>query len=161
MMISTSNFSKPKTIACGLAVISVAALGSAYTAQYYFGLQPCELCLLQRIPYAVIIALGVAAYFINARAILALMGVAFIVGAALAGFHVGVEQHWWQGFTSCTSQMDFSDPAKLLEQIQHAPRARCDDIAWSFLGISMAGYNFVMSLILAGIAFYSASKKAS
>ncbi len=138
---------------------AAAALVTAYTAQFGFGLYPCEMCLWQRIPYWVVAAMALPGAFIqNSRAVLAAMGVFFAAGAAIAGFHVGVEQHWWEGLTSCSAKLDMSDYETLRAQIMNAPRARCDAIPWSMFGISMAGYNFIASAGLAGFAFYKARK---
>ena len=134
-------------------------LMAAYIAQYGFGLEPCELCLFQRIPYAVAIGLGVISLAVAApRALLGLIGLCFLTGMGLAIFHVGVEQHWWQGLSSCSAKLDASDIEKLREQIINGPRARCDDIAWQMFGISMAGYNALASAGLAFAAFFTLKK---
>ncbi len=139
---------------------SVAVLGTALASQYWGGLVPCPLCLTQRIPYWVAIGLSGAAAVGSltlagasmtrlCRALLVLCAVAFAVGAGVAVFHVGVEQHWWAA-GACTDQLG---DAKTIEELRAAllrtPVARCDEIAWSLFGISMAGYNAVVSVILA------------
>jgi len=134
---------------------ATAALAAAFTAQYVFHLAPCELCLMQRMPYALVIALGVlyACGFRRDVVILGIMAPAFVVATGLAGFHVGVEQKWWEGFTACSAQLNANDFNALREQIINGPQARCDDIAWSFMGISMAGFNFVYALALSVFSF--------
>lgn len=160
----TSNFFTFLQARPGLSVAaaSILALAAAYTAQYGFGLFPCELCLYQRIPYAIAIGLGLMAAFLNpafARMALGACGLTFLVGAAIAAFHVGVEQHWWEGTDSCGMNLNATDIEVLREQIMNAPRARCDQAPWSFLGISMAGYNGIASLLLAFFCFAALKRR--
>ena len=87
----------------------------------------------------------------------ALCGSAFAAGAAVAGFHVGVEQHWWEGLSTCGSNLDPNlDFADFKRQLLAAPVVRCDDIAWSMFGISMAGYNIFASVVFAGASWFTA-----
>ncbi len=144
-------------------VASMAILGGALAFQYIGGLAPCELCILQRWPYVATIVLGLAGFLAAgsnqtgaARAVIALCGVIFLIGAGIAAYHVGVEQKWWQGPTTCTSLSNFNGGLDdLLKRIQNAPVVRCDEIAWSMFGISMAGYNFILSVMLTGICALS------
>src|SRR4051812_48180006 len=92
-----------------VAVASALILGAAIASQVWGGLSPCQLCLYQRIPYAFTIALGLlgAVAVVRSRRRLAALAmfvsaVAFVLGAAVAAYHVGVEQGWWQGSLSCT-----------------------------------------------------------
>ncbi len=139
--------------------ISIFSLAAAYTAQYGFNLQPCILCLYQRVPFAVVIALSIIGLFVPvraARALVALSGAVFLAGAAIAFFHVGVEQHWWVGTASCGTSLHSGSLEYLREQIMTAPVVKCDTPAWTLFGISMAGYNLAMSLGLALASFYAA-----
>lgn len=139
-----------------LALASVLALAAAYTAEYGFGLKPCILCLYQRIPFAVVVLLGLIGYFTSARyrrVMLGLCGISFLIGAGIAFFHSGVELHWWRGTDACTTTLDTSSVEAIRAQIMGAQAARCDEIPWSLFGLSMANYNVLMSLVLAGIAF--------
>jgi disulfide bond formation protein DsbB len=138
-----------------LAFLSVSALGFALVQQYAFGLAPCEFCIWQRWPWGLVGVIGVIGAATApapriARPLLLLAGVLLVVGAAVAAFHAGVEQHWWEGPTACSST---AGPAGSLEalraQLANAPIVRCDQIAWSLLGLSMAGYNFLVSLVAA------------
>ena len=139
---------------------SIATLGAAFAFQYLGGLDPCVLCLYQRYPYGVTGALGLAGVAHAAagrpRAVpwlLGLCAVTFLAGAGIAGFHVGVEQHWWVGTASCTGAGgEARTLEELREQILAAPVVRCDKVAWSLFGVSMAGYNFLASLALAGFS---------
>jgi len=146
-----------------VASASIAVLGGALAFQYIGGLAPCELCILQRWPYVATIVLGLAGFMAASpkragasRALLALCGVIFLIGAGIAAYHVGVEQKWWQGPSTCTGLPGLAGNVEdILKKIESAPIVRCDEIAWSLFGISMAGYNFILSLILAGICAMS------
>lgn len=133
------------------------SLAFAYIAQYGFGLRPCILCLYQRWPYRIGLGIGVMAYILAPKAargvwnLLAVMVPTFFAGAGIALFQVGVEQHWWQGTEECTGpSITGMTPAELLEKLNAAPVVRCDEIQFELFGISMAGYNGLLSLGLAG-----------
>ena len=148
-------------VLCLLAA-SVAILGAALASQYLGGLQPCVLCVYQRLPYVAVILIAGAALFLppGPRAVaLALAGMALLTGAGIAVFHVGVEQHWWQGTAECGSTgAGGAGLEDLRAQILAAPTVRCDEVAWSLFGISMAGYNALVSLGL-GIASLFAARR--
>ncbi len=139
---------------------SVAVLGSAFAFQYLGDLQPCVLCVYQRYPYGIAIALGLIAIghaMVGRRRaepyLLLACALVFLAGAGIAGFHVGVEQKWWQGSAACGALGPAPDSLEALKaQVLAAPIVRCDEVAWSLFGISMAGYNFLISLALAGFA---------
>lgn len=131
---------------------SLALLGGAFAFQYLGGLAPCHLCLLQRWPHGAAIALGVLVLLWPWRGLALLAGLAVLASAGIAAYHVGVEQHWWAGPTSCTAAIPAGgDAGALLDQILATPTVLCDSIAWSWLGISMAGWNAILSLVLAGL----------
>ncbi|MEP1963004.1 disulfide bond formation protein B [Tateyamaria sp.] len=138
-------------------LIAIATLGSALLLGGAFvfqtlGYAPCKMCIWQRYPHAIAIAIGVIAYVVPLRALALLGAMAALATAAIGGFHVGVEQGWWQGPTSCSSApVDTMDPNALFEQIMTAPLVRCDEVAWQLMGLSMAGWNMVISLCLAGL----------
>ena len=81
--------------------------------------------------------------------------------AAIAAFHVGVEQKWWEGLPSCSGAVDMTklSPEEMRKMILSGPPARCDQVAWSLFGISMAGYNFLISLAVAAFAFWAAFRR--
>jgi disulfide bond formation protein DsbB len=141
---------------------ALAALCIAWLAQYGFGLAPCELCYWQRYGYWAAIALGVVAILQPARTsprqvALWLLTLAFVATAGIALFHVGVEQKWWQGFTSCTGQITAGMTAEELQQaILNAPIVRCDEPAWTMVGLSMAGYDLLYALALAAFTLWGA-----
>jgi disulfide bond formation protein DsbB len=139
-------------------LLAAGALGFALVQQYAFGLPPCEFCIWQRWPWGLVLVLGafggVLAPRRATRPLLLLIAALLLAGAVIALFHVGVEEHWWQGFTSCSSA---APPAGSIEalraQLQAAPIVRCDQAAWRLFGISMAGYNFAVSAAAAILAF--------
>ncbi len=132
---------------------SAALLGGAFAFQYIGGLAPCQLCLYQRWPHAAAILIGVLALTTGWRGLAWLGTLAALATAAIGIFHVGVEMKWWEGLATCTagsiegiSASDLLDPSKDVAAV-----VRCDEIAWSMLGISMAGWNVILSLLLAGL----------
>jgi disulfide bond formation protein DsbB len=140
-----------------------ALLGGAIGFQYLGGLAPCEMCLWQR--WALVAALALAAVaWATGRAkgratryggaLLMLAAAAVLVGAAIAVFHAGVEQHWWQGITGCAAPPVSGTSAEMLGQILAQPLVRCDAIPWSLLGLSMAGWNAVVSALIGGTALW-------
>lgn len=142
-----------------MAQAAIVALAVAYWAQIVNGMEPCILCLYQRVPFAIAIALGLVGMFRPALLhwILPLGGLAFLNGSGIAFYHVGVEQHWWA--FACTgevaSQMSTSN---LMAQLQVKPPKACDELEWALFGISMATYNVFYSLALAGFCFAGALK---
>ncbi len=132
---------------------SVALLAGAFAFQYIGGLLPCVLCLWQRWPHALAIVLGIAGMKIGGRVLPLLGALALLATAGIGAFHVGVEQGWWEGLASCTvNSMAGVSAADLLNtDIQVGGPVRCDAIAWQFGGVSMAGWNTVISLFLAAI----------
>lgn len=137
---------------------SVGVIGGALMFQYVGGLAPCELCLLERWPYYVAIPLALVVRFGVGKRAIALAGISvialiFLTSGALAFYHVGVEQRWFQGPTACTSP---SSAARTLEELrqqllQQQP-VRCDVPQWTLAGISLAGWNLAASLGLAALS---------
>ncbi|MEZ5757960.1 MAG: disulfide bond formation protein B [Emcibacteraceae bacterium] len=135
---------------------SVFMLSGAYGFEYIGGLYPCDLCWPQRYAHmAVIIFAGFALYLKKQNNIkwlrFKLMTLfSYLVSVGYSGYHAGVEQKWWEGPESCTITTggDAMSAADFFNQLQAAPLIRCDDIPWDLFGISMAGYNFLISLIL-------------
>lgn len=138
--------------------ILAAALGSgflllgAFAFQHIGGMAPCKLCIWQRYPHAIALALGVVAFFLPLRILAALGALAALSTAAVGAYHVGVEQGWWLGPSTCSSAPVGSlSTDDLMEQIMSAPLVRCDEIPWEMFGISMAGWNVVASLAFMGL----------
>ena len=136
---------------------SIGLLGGAFAFQYLGGLAPCVLCIWQRWPHGIAIVLGLAAFALAGRRaggwLLCLAGLVLLTGGGIAAFHVGVEQGWWQGTSECGASLSTAGGLDALrESILAAPVVRCDEVPWSLFGISMAGYNFLISLALGGLA---------
>lgn len=136
-----------------LLVVPAAMLGGALAFQYIGGLQPCEMCVWQRWALVATLALGLLAWALGSRpALVALAALALLVDGAIGVFHAGVEQHWWQGITRCTAPL--TSGSDMLEQILAQPLVRCDAIPWSLFGLSMAGWNAVIAILVGGYALW-------
>jgi len=149
--------------ALAILVLSAATLAGAWYFQLVVGLPPCPLCLEERIPYHIVIPLAlllVLAAMVRAPAKLLMVGfvaiaIAALCNVALGTYHAGVEWHWWAGPADCTGPLtDLKAGGPLLNQLQSIHIVRCDEAAWRFLGISLAGYNALISLLLAAIAAF-------
>jgi disulfide bond formation protein DsbB len=144
-----------------LAALGSAALLAGAFAFQAFGYAPCHLCLLQRWPHAAAVLLGGLALALGWRLLPWLGAAAALTTAALGLYHTGVERQWWQGPTTCTSgSIEGVDPTDLLNQILAAPIVRCDEVAWQMLGLSMASWNMLASLVLVGI-WIAAARRAN
>jgi disulfide bond formation protein DsbB len=135
---------------------SLALMLGAFAFQNIGGMAPCKLCIWQRYPHVIAILLGLLALtFENAklRTLLILAGAVSTATTAVIGiYHAGVEQGIFEGPTSCTSgSIDKLSADDLLNQIMSAPMVRCDDIPWQLVGISMAGWNAIISLVLCAL----------
>lgn len=135
---------------------SVAALAGAFAFQYIGGLAPCHLCLQQRYPHGVAIVIGVLALLIPRTLLARLLplagAAAALTTAAIGAYHTGVERHWWEGPTTCTSGSITGISAKdLLAQIQASPVVKCDQVAWEMFNLSMASWNMLLSLVLVAL----------
>ena len=149
--------------ALAIFVISAATLAGAWYFQLVVGLPPCPLCLEERIAYHIVIPLSLLmaiAALVRAPPKLLMVGFAVIIVAmacnvALGAYHAGVEWHWWAGPTDCTGPLtDLRAGGSLLNSLQSIHVVRCDEAAWRFLGISLAGYNALISLLLAALAAF-------
>lgn len=145
-------------IPAAILVLCIGALGTAYTAQYVFGLEPCELCLWQRGPYAIAGLLAMAALQMKGSPSIVLpvtlCGIAFLVEAGLAFHHVGVEQHWWTAFTACTGDIGTGLSLEDLKaQLMATQPKACDEITWTVFGLSITAYNVVVGLLAAVFCF--------
>lgn len=141
-------------------VIPVAAAGSiamllgAFGFQYLGGLPPCKMCLWQRWPHVAAGVIGIL-WLLSpvGKSALAMVGaVAAATSGAIGVYHAGVEQGWWEGPSTCTSgPIGNLTPEELMAQIMSAPIVRCDEIPWELFGISMAGWNALVSFGLAAL----------
>jgi len=132
-------------------LLPIALLGGALGSQYLGGLHPCEMCYWQRWPHGVAIVLALLAFTAPAdsprfRGLVMLAAAAIAVSGAIGVYHAGVEAKIFEGFTQCTATGKGLSTADLLKQITHAPLVRCDEVQFRFFGISMAGWNAILSL---------------
>ena len=158
---------QPGAAAATVAAVGLAAILGAYFFQYVLGLPPCPLCLEQRyayyfsIPLAAMVLLGLSVGASRKVVLLAFLAIAaFMVwNAGLGVYHSGVEWKWWPGPQDCSGAVpNFSTGGSLIDQMNKAKVVRCDEAAWRFLGLSLAGYNVLISLALAAIAAWGAHR---
>lgn len=153
---------KPIGVASLLVLISAGVLTSVYLSQYWGGLKPCNLCIYQRVAWWIVCGLGLLAFGFAQyprlwSALVYLCGLILVVGGSVAAYHVGIEQHWWPGPASCTGGGVMPTSLEDLKARNlDAPVALCDQVSWSLFGISMAGYNTILSF-LAGFASFTAA----
>lgn len=135
---------------------SAAMLLGALGFQFIAGLEPCPLCIWQRWPHVAGLALAVLGLALAGRLHRPLAGLgalAMLTGAGIGLYHTGIERAWWEGPDSCTSANDVGAMStdELMSQIMSAPLIRCDEVTWELLGLSMASWNALVSLALAGL----------
>lgn len=156
--LSSRLLSAPRLPVLGLMAAAVTALAAALVAEHVFGLAPCQYCWWQRYAFAAAIGVLLPGLLFGRKpaargVVLGLGAAAFLAGAGIALFHAGVEQHWWQGVTACSAAGTAAGSLDdLRAAILAAPVVRCDEIAWSLLGLSMAGWNVLYSGGLALVA---------
>ena len=144
--------SDPATLARLIALLlPLALLGGALFSQYVGGLHPCEMCYWQRWPHGVAIVLAALAFTAPAntsRSHFLVLAAAFAIAISgiIGVYHAGVEAKVFEGMTTCTASGRGLSAADLLKQISKAPIVRCDEVQFRFLGISMAGWNAILSL---------------
>ncbi len=157
---------RPRFLPAGIAAAGFGALALAFASQIWGGLDPCILCIYQRYAHGAAGALGLIALAPAARPrvrrlLVGLAGLVFLAGAAVALFHVGVEQLWWRGTAACHAPAFDPDMSleALREQMLGTRFVPCDVVAWALFGISMAGYNFLFSLGLGGFLLWAAGRR--
>jgi disulfide bond formation protein DsbB len=132
-------------------LLPLALLGGAMGSQYLGGLVPCEMCYWQRWPHGAAILLAGLAFTAPAasersRTLTLLAALAIAVSGAIGVYHAGVELGIFEGLTTCAASAGGATNAELLDQIMKTPLVRCDQVQFAFLGISMAGWNAILSL---------------
>jgi disulfide bond formation protein DsbB len=157
---------RPQTAAAALiTVLGALAICGFFFFQYVLGYPPCPLCLEQRmsyyavVPLAALLWLGASHGAARKVLLLGLIVIALIMlwNSGLAAYHAGIEWKLWPGPRDCTGPIDkFGTTANLLKQLQNISLVRCDVAAWRFLGLSLAGYDVLLSLALAAIAGWGA-----
>jgi disulfide bond formation protein DsbB len=156
--------------ATAIAFGGAATLAGAWLFQYGLALQPCPLCLEQRIPYYITVPLAVLIAIAAGRGVrravvwvgLAALALVLLWSAYLGAYHAGVEWKWWAGPQDCAvAPGGVGTGGSLLQQMQRTRVVPCDEAAWRFLGLSLAGWNVLISLALAGVAIggMSAAKR--
>ena len=143
---------------CG--VISASLYAGALWFQYAGGLIPCSLCLWQRWPHFIIVLLAALSQFVRMhRLVLTVIALTAASSVILATYHAGVEWRFWSGPGGCTASLTNSDDlTSLTDSLLATPVVRCDEVLWSFLGLSMAGWNSLFSLDICLIALISLSQ---
>ena len=170
-MPSQVRFATNATMTSALLVLVVAGatIAGAWFFQLVLDILPCPMCLEQRyayytiIPLSALVALGAAKGAPRPLLIAGLVVIALIaVGNSVFGiYHAGVEWKFWQGPTDCTGPVvDFGKAGSLLEQLDKVKVIRCDEVQWRFLGISLAGYNALISALMAAIAGWGLARSA-
>jgi len=164
-MTAASPFPRKRSPAllAALAILAIAAatIAGAWFFQLVLGLQPCPLCLEQRYAYYLAIPLAAATALAagqNGPRWLVLGGLAILVLAALGNavlgaYHAGVEWKFWAGPSDCTGPVgNLGSAGTLLDRLDKVKVVMCDEVQWRFLGLSLAGYNVLISLLMAAIA---------
>jgi disulfide bond formation protein DsbB len=155
------------TSALAILLVAAATLAGAWFFQLVLEIQPCPLCLEQRYAYyaiaplAALVALGAARGAPRGVLLLGLglLALAALGNAGLGTYHAGVEWKLWQGPTDCTGPVgNLGSAGNLLERLDTVKVVRCDEVQWRFLGLSLAGYNVLISLLTALIAVWGIGK---
>lgn len=168
-MLARCRANPPMAAAMLLTLASLALIGAAMFVEHGLGLKPCPLCLLQRIPYYATLALGPlllamawlkAPRFVMILGLLAIAGL-MLYGAAVAGYHAGVEWQWWKGPQGCSGEIAPAlNAGALLDQMNKTTVVRCDVAPMRILGLSLAGWNVPTSLALLALALWGAFSRA-
>ncbi|MFE3835654.1 disulfide bond formation protein B [Pseudogemmobacter sonorensis] len=152
-----------RTVAIVLAGLgSAAMLLSAFAFQYLGGLAPCQLCLWQRWPHAAAVVILLLWAVTRWRIWPWLGALAALATAGIGLFHAGVEQGWWVFVSTCTQGSISGESAAALlpgSGADFAPPVRCDRIPWDFLGLSMAAWNAIVSVGLALVWLFAATRR--
>ena len=156
---STGTASPTVTAALAVATIALLTIAGAWFFQLVLNIQPCELCLEQRYAYYVIIPMAALLAKQDAsRGVmlggLALLALIAFANAGLGVYHAGVEWGWWQGPTACSGALADLSGGGLLDNLNRVKIVRCDEVQWRFLGLSLAGYNVLISLLIAIMALW-------
>jgi disulfide bond formation protein DsbB len=153
-----------RQVALAVALGAAATVGGALIFEHAFGYVPCKLCLIQRNPYYITIPLGLVAALLPPRWVRAglwLLALVFVVSAGLGAYHSGVEWGFFAGPSDCGggSGAGTGNVGDFLNQLQSTRVVSCTEAAWRFLGLSLAGWNVLISLALAAFAAMAADHK--
>ena len=156
---SGSGFGRAEAARLIALLLPLALLAGAFGSQYFGGLYPCEMCWWQRYAHAAAVVLAALAFTgpaqsARSRTLTLLAAAAIAVSGAIGVYHAGVELKIFEGFTTCSTSATAGSTADLLKKLMKVPLIRCDQVQWSFLGISMAGWNAIISLAGAAAVFW-------
>jgi disulfide bond formation protein DsbB len=146
-----------------VAVVGALTIAGAWFFELVIKLKPCPMCLEQRWPYYIGVPLALAVAFAAKRAPrmivvggLTVLALLMLWGAYMGAFHAGVEWKFWLGPQECSGAPELGPAGGLLDRLKTINITRCDEAAWRFLGLSLAGYNALISLALAAVAAWGA-----
>ena len=157
------------TAALAITAIAAATLAGAWFFELVLDIRPCPLCLEQRYAYYLVLALGPLTAFAAIRdssrmvliAGLLVLAAAVLANAGLGVYHAGAEWKFWQGPTECSGPVaNLGSAGSLLQRLDAVKVIRCDEVQWRFLGLSLAGYNVLISLLMAAIAGWGVVRTA-
>lgn len=165
---SRSDLSPAVTATLAILVVAVATIAGAWFFQLVLDIQPCPMCLQQRYAYYTIIPLSALVALLSMRGSprgvlvlgLVLLWLIALANAAFGAYHAGVEWGFWQGPTSCTGPLVNFGSGSLLDQLDKVKVVPCDVVQWRLLGISLAGYNALISASMAAIAAWGIARTA-
>ncbi|MEE2932405.1 MAG: disulfide bond formation protein B [Pseudomonadota bacterium] len=138
---------------CTVVIIAcIVVLGSVYSLEYFFGLEPCELCIYQRWPWWAAFLLSIStrlpylSYLLISR-LISLAGFSIIISGVIALYHVGIEYDWWSGPSTCTNNGALPNTLSELRASGNVTLiTSCDKVPWSLFGFSLAFYNLILSI---------------
>jgi disulfide bond formation protein DsbB len=134
-----SSFALARSLAL---LVPLSLMLGAWGSEYIGGLVPCEMCVWQRWPHLMAIAIALISFVLPRREVVAIAAIAVMASGAIGMYHAGVEYKWWEGLTQC-SQLP---GARSIADIMKTPLVRCDEAQWALFGISLAGYNAILSI---------------
>ena len=162
---SLRPFTDRRTAAILILLAAAAAIGGALVFQHGFGYQPCKLCLVQRDPYYLALPVAIATAIAPPRSLWSRIGLGalaliFLISAGLGAYHAGVEWGYWPGPSDCggAPAPQAAGMDDFLLSLEQTRVVSCAEAAWRFLGLSLAGWNVVISLGLAALALVSVSR---
>ncbi|AIL64982.1 Disulfide bond formation protein B [Rickettsiales bacterium Ac37b] len=163
-MIPIINILNHRNILIFIFIASVVAISTALISEYVFGLKPCILCIYERIPYILTIIFSIIGLGINKlkKITLVLCLLTFISSTILSLYHVGVEYHIFEGTSSCNSAPSISNQTLTIEELRNQilqnQRPSCSEVSFRFIGISMTGWNSILSIILVYLSYVALRK---
>lgn len=163
-MVPTRDAVRGRAAAGLILAAAVATIAGALVFEHGFGLTPCKLCLLQREPYYVAMPIALAAIFLPSSSLLSRLALAwlaltFLVSVGLGIYHAGVEWGFWLGPSDCGGgAMTAGNMGDFVKSLQTTRVVSCTEAAWRFLGLSLAGWNVIISAALAGLALLGLSR---